>query len=335
MDAIIFFYKKRNLTRPLLTITEEKGYRLIRVGINGGESSWFGRPIPMPPEAVGGREAAGERKNAGRRSAAGEGKTLGKGDNTEQVGGTLRKENLWKKLFFFCRARMRRREETQERKRQQERYEKAARVLEEEAGELVEAILSKTEALDDCGCVYMDGVRPLLTGEGLVAGVWKKRWVMPEFADYRAYKWVAFLLPYAAHADFVLLGTASCIPETVKACARSMKSLRWILREEDYDEEAQDFIEDFYEEYGLAIMVQTVTGRNGFRSLCLEAARPVCVFDFTDEVKFFWGGLVSGSVWLDFASLEEKQRRLERMAPGIAYFSMKKLWSEVKSEISP
>lgn len=325
MDAIIFFYKKRELTKPLLTITEEKGYRLIRVGICGGESSWFGRPIPMPPEAVGGKNVAGrgsavEEKNAEERE-----------DTTGQVGRISWKKRFWKRLFFCCRERRRRCEEAQERKRQQERYEESTRVLEKEVGELAEAILSKTEALDDCACVYMDGVRPLLTGEGLVAGMWKKSWMMPEFVDYRAYKWAAFLLPYAAHADFVLLGAAPCIPEAVKACARSMKSLRWILREKDYVEEVQDFIEEFYEEYGLAIIVQTVAGRNGFRSLCLEAARPVCVFDFTDEAKFFWGGLTSGSVWLDFASLEEKQRRLERLAPGIAYFSMKKLWAEVKS----
>lgn len=308
----------------MLSVTREKGYQLIRVSICGGEGSWFGRPIPALPEPVG--EDAGQRAGAEREAAAGQADVAGKREIPERIDAARRKKHFLAGLIFRCKERKRKREEAQEWERQRESYEEAVCRLEQELQCLSEEILSKTQEPEDCACVYTDGAKAMLAGEGLLARLWKNCWPAPEFVDYKAYRWVEFLLPYAAHADFVLLGTAPCVPETVKACARGMRSLRWILREKDCGEEVQDFVEEFYEEYGLAIIVQTVAGRNGFRSLCLEAAKPVSVLDFTDEVKFFWGGLASGSVWLDFASLEEKGKRMERLAPGISYFSMKKLW---------
>lgn len=321
MDAIIFFYKKRELDKPQLTVTREKGYRLIRVGICGGENSWFGRSVPALPEAAeeadGRRDAAGN--GAGSRDGA-EGGIPGRAD------GFRRRKRFPAGLILRRRERKRRREEARERERQRKSHEEAVRALEQELRDLSEEILSKTKEPEDCVCVYTDGAKAVLAGGGILAKLWKNCWQMQELADYRTYGWVEPLLPYAVHPDYVLLGTAPCVPEAVRASARGMRSLRWILREKDCGGEEQDFVEEFYEEYGLAIIVQTVQGRNGFRSLCLEAAKPVCVLDFTDEVKFFWGGLAPGSVWLDFSSQEEKGRRMERLAPGISYFSMKKLW---------
>jgi len=310
MDTIILFYKKRELKEAALAVAEMDGYRLVRVGIRGGEIDWFGRRMPVPI-CAGGPDAHVPVENI----------TDGREDAD-----TGAKENRKYSPFIWIREWRRKREEKREQELFRKAREETAHILEKEVRELAEHIYARTDALDDCACVYMDGVKPLLTGEGLLPEIWNRNWSMHEFADYTGYRWVRLLLPRAVYPHFVLLGKADCIPELLEDCARRMKSLRWILKEKDCDGEVLGVIEDFYEENGLAIIQQTVTGRNGFRTLCLEAAEPVCILDFTDEVKFFLGGLAEGSVWLDFASIEEKGRRMARLAPKISYVSLKELW---------
>lgn len=312
MDAIIFFYKKRDILEPVLTVGNGEGYRLVKVGICGGEDSWLGQPLPRQPVF---------------------GHVTGNADTPSDCHDEDFRKSFFLRLakemmrpFSRCKEKRQKLLEELEQIRLQKQYEADVCVLDDSIKKTVQCILEKTEILDDCACIYTDGVRALLLGDGLIAELWKKNWDVREFVDYREYKWARLLLPFAVQTHFVILGTAPCIPEVTKACARRMKSLRWILREKDCGEPVEDFIDDFYEDYGLAVELQTVTGRNGFRTLCLEAVKPICVLDFTDEAKLFWGGLASGSIWLDFASLEAKERRLERLAPGIQYVSLKKLW---------
>lgn len=281
-----------------------RDYRLIRVGLNGKENNWFGQSLEPFAAEPRHQEGTGEKR----------------------------------KRVFILDWLLGRREERKEQKRlererlaQQRCYEERLEALEGELKELAASILAGTEEWDDCACIYMDGMRPMLCGDGVLAGLWKKSWNVREFVDYKEFRWASLLLPYAAHFNYVFLGTAPCIRQIAEACARNMKSLRWILREKELTEEVQEFVEDFYDEYGLAVILQTVAGRNGYRTLCLEAIKPVCVLDFTEETKLFWGGLADESVWLDFASLEEKERRVERLAPGIAYLSLKKLWCRKQS----
>lgn len=312
MDAIIIFCKKRDIAEPVLTVENGEGYRLVKVEICAGEDSWFGQSLPGQPVLE---------------SMTADADTSSDGsDENCRKGFFLRLAKNMMRPFYRHKEKRQRLIEELEQIRLQKQYEADVCALDDSIKRMVQRILEKTEILDDCTCVYTDGVKSILLGDGLLSELWKKNWDMREFVDYREYKWARLLLPFAVQTHFVILGTAPCIPELTRACARRMKSLRWILREKDYGEAAEDFADDFCEDYGLAVELQTVTGRNGFRTLCLEAVKPICVLDFTEEGKLFWGGLAPGSVWLDFASLEAKERRLERLAPGIRYVSLKKLW---------
>ena len=325
MDVIIFFYKKRNIDKPVLSVENRNGYRLVKVGICAGADNWFGQPLPVL-QTTGRLLAEQTVFEVSEEKADG-----GEGGAYRNLCGKMLTE-LFRRIsshgFFSMRKEKRRRlcEELEQIQRQKQ-YEEAVCTLEADVRELAQTILRRTEELDDCSCVYTEGVKTLLLGDGLLTELWRKNWNVRQFAEYREYRWARLLLPAVANTHFVILGTALCVPEIVKACAQRMKSLRWILKEKDYGEAEQDFVDEFYEDYGLAVQLQTVVGRNGFCTLCLEAVKPVCILDFTEEAKLFWGGLAAGSVWLDFASLEGKERRLERLAPDISYVSLKKLWN--------
>lgn len=373
MDTIIFFYKKSDLEKPLMTVRESGNYRFLKIGLNITAEQWFRMPIPKllqeaeedgirpvpekercdgevtpPAEACIGSQAAkqpiGKRKagrgfglrsffGMGRREKTGQKDSSGKcrGENSvreacsrkKHRGKDSRKISFGKNQIERERVRI----EELERMHRRQQYETAVELLEGAMGSIVRTALKGVGELDFCACVYGSGVRKLLLGETPLAVHWNKAWTVPEFADYREYRWGVELLPYVTCSRLVVLGVVPDIPLILKSCARKMKSLRWILPERDYGEAVQAFIEDFYEDYGLAISVQTVTGRNAFRTLCLESVEPVCILDFTDETKFFFGGLEPGSVWLDFLSVEEKAKRLERLAKNVSYYSLKRLWT--------
>ena len=340
MDAIIIFSKKRELKEPVITVEAGEGYRLVKVGICAGEDHWFGQTLPgqpvpgkskpgqlipgksMPWQPVPGKFLMGQAITGQLISEQQQSKWVEPG----QILPGRRILSMFSRLFSRRKEKRQRLLEELEQIRLQKQYEVEVSALEDSMKKMVQSILDKTEILDDCTCIYADSVKSLLLRDGLLSELWKRNWEVREFADYQEYRWASLLLPFATQTHFVILGNAPCIPEVTKACARRMKSLRWILPEKDYGEAVEDFADDFYDDYGLAIEVQTVAGRNGFRTLCLEAVKPICILDFTEEGKLFWGGLASGSVWLDFASMEAKEKRLERLAPGIQYVSLKKLW---------
>ena len=156
--------------------------------------------------------------------------------------------------------------------------------------------------------------------------LWQQYWQIPEFNAYLQPRWVEPLLENAMLHHFVVLGYAECTPAVILHCARRMKSLRWILQEQDCTEELQDFIDDFYEDYGLAATLQPLEGGRAFVRLLLVSKDPVCVLDFTGEARISPGGIAKGSIWIDFQSVEEKARRVLERQEGISYFSLKEIW---------
>ena len=124
-------------------------------------------------------------------------------------------------------------------------------------------------------------------------------------------------MPQAVQPHFVILGMAPCLFEVIEACARRMKSLRWILPEEDCDEELQGFVEDFCTEYGLAIMLEPFGSAAALKRLRLVCGQPVNVLDFTGEAYMAVSDVPKGSVWLDMFSVEEKRRRIAARGGGI------------------
>lgn len=270
-------------------------YLLVKVEMDIDRGQWFGTALPAEPQPL-------------------------KEPTSQGRLGWLRRSRE---------IRVRRREYEQMRRE----YERGVGELEAEIQRLAEevsAAVERTGVTGGVNCVYEAELSFLSRGEEWLAGRWKEFWNIPEFQDYREFRWVKPLLTQAKGPCFILLGTAPCIPLLLPQCARRMKSLHWYLREEDCTEEIQEFAEDFYVEYGLAITMQPLEGRNVFRTLRLESKEPVCVLDFTEEEKIFAGELAEGSVWLDFSSVEEKGRRVQRLAPGVRYDSLKRRWKQCK-----
>lgn len=269
-------------------------YLFVRVELNADRTQWCGTALPSLPQPP-----------------------------VKEPG---RKRRGW------LRRRREARAERREYEQKRQEYERARDALETSMQRLAEEIpqaMEQAGATGETSCVY-EGELDFLSGEEGLAGTWRRFWNIPEFQDYREFRWVEPLLRSAGGPHFILLGTAACVPQLLQNRARRMKSLRWYLWEEDCTGEIQEFAEDFYIEYGLAAALMPLTEKNSFRRLRLETKEPVCVLDFTEEEKIFGGGLAPGSVWLDFASLEEKGRRLGRQASGVRYDSMKQRWKGFK-----
>ena len=313
MDTIIYFYKKRNLEKPAIETVQMKDYLLVRVGMNVGENRWFSHAFNPT--------------------------------------GTARTDAVKPQYCHTLKARLLEHREQRRRirlKRQQRRQLQETR--EQVSVEIQRFLTELGKNVDDryeCRCVYADAVRHCLVipeereisrremddsrVEDVAAAcwlplLWLQLWQFPEFDAYLQPQWVKPLLENARLHHYVVLGAAHSVPATILHCAPRMKSLRWFLQERDCGQEMQDFVEDFYEEYGLAVTLQPLEGERTFSRLLLETLEPVCVLDFTGEPHIPVGGLARGSIWLDFCSVEEKARQMTEKGEGIFYFSIKELW---------
>lgn len=339
MDTIIFFYQKRNPVQREISLMYQEDYLFAKVGICADRHSWFGCPVPHapePPESMPDASLSVKKSRELRMQDGASGKGVTGHENRAQTPGEYR-EN-----WFVRRIKMRERQ--RELRRQQQEYMQKLQEYKERQEELAASIrqlwkevFSEVERAGGGGevrCVYEDSLRFLAEGQGEAAICWSPVWNIPEFRDYKSMRWLRPLLEYVRHSDFILLGVADCIPAILQKLARRMKSLQWYLLEEDLSEEVQGWVEDFYEDYGLAITLRELTGGNTFSKLRLKSGEPVCVMDFTEEEKLFAENLAGGSIWLDFASVEGKSRRMERQAPEVSYMSLKKYWGE-KTKMKP
>ncbi|MCM1056889.1 MAG: hypothetical protein NC517_04705 [Firmicutes bacterium] len=302
----------------------QEDYLFAKVGICADRHSWFGCPLPhapLPAESVQVQSGISQRETCPGEAERGR-----------------------KCRSHWLGRRRKAREMRREQRRQQQEYMQRLQEYEEQREELTasirqlwEEVFSEVERAGGSGevsCVYEDSLRFLAEGQGEAARCWSPVWNIPEFRDYKSIRWLQPLLEYVRYSDFILLGTADCVPVILQRLARRMKSLRWYLLQEELDEKVQGWVEDFYEEYGLAITLQQLTGVNAFRQLKLESGEPVCVMDFTEEEKFYAGKLAGGSIWLDFSSVDGKSGRMERQAPEVSYMSLKKYWG-AKTKIKP
>lgn len=317
-----------------------KGYLLVRVALNVGEGRWFSHgfaPTGMSESEQISQAAAdrtdcssdrGQRVSDGRQRAAG----------AAHPTGFLRKY-LWEYRERHRRLRFRR----QQRKQFEEVQIQVSQEMQRFLAELSQTVDDRYE----CRFVYADAVRKCLAlpedwshslreneslNKAAIAEacwlplLWQKYWQFPEFDAFLQPQWVEPLLENARLHHFVVLGLADSTPAAILHCAHSMKNLRWFLQERDCGQEVQDFVEDFYEDYGLAVTLQPLLGERAFARLLLETMEPVCVLDFTGEPHIPTGGLARGSIWIDFCSVEEKGRRILERGTSISYFSVKETW---------
>lgn len=177
-------------------------------------------------------------------------------------------------------------------------------------------------------CVYEAYLK-----ERLDRSLWRQYWEIPEFSDYRQYMWAEKLMQYSFPGTYILLGYADCLPRIMREYSKSLRSVKWFLKEAQYTPWVEELTEDFPAEYGLAIEVHLLVDREPWLRVCPNSEIPVNVLDFTGEEKLSACELAEGSVWLDMDSLDGKCRRIETRNPGVSYFSLKKLWKQRQKEV--
>ncbi len=311
MDTIIYLYRKRNLSEPAIDTFRMKDYLLVRAGLDMESDRWFGHKLIPPGEIPPGEISPWT-------------------EQSSQAGLRERMRTFWEKRRALRVLR-----------RQRAACNRELAEIRREIQAFCEEMLPLIDQRFECRCVYEDTIRHCLTGGQRsgweeyrqdrdigeeLAGIWREYWRVPEFEEYLELRWTEPLLVYARLHHFVALGTAPCIFELFSLCARRMKSLRWFLKEADHTVELQEAVADFYEEYGAAASIQTLEGERPYARLLLETRDPVCVLDFTGDPRVPVSGLARGSIWIDFMSLEERERRIAAQGSGIAYFSLKETW---------
>ncbi len=392
MDTILFFCKKKGISKPVIEPIGMRTHLLIRIFMDVEPEEWFGVklecevPRTMIPAGEEGRAertrnrvlVRGEDRKFGtkqdcdsskRTKTRGEeeyGKIKGtKVGSTETEGIiTCEKNNITSFMepvrtligFFDVRGRIAKKHRQKEQERQYVRrlqeHEKMLKWIEESVQKLASDILEMTVSWKDCFCVYEDCVRKVLVGKesGNCIGteverednmhinvsfdrghilweVWRKYFGIEEFHGYVQRLWVEEVLIKAVLPHFVILGTAPCLPDIIEKYAHKMKSLRWIMPENEYNQEIQEFMEDFYTEYGLAIMPLVVpAGQRRIQAVCTESSN---ILDFTQEAQRNFRQTAKGSIWLDMLSIEEKRRVCDT---EIAYFSLKEKWKAVRKK---
>ncbi len=165
--------------------------------------------------------------------------------------------------------------------------------------------------------------------------IWNAHWDVPEYTDFRNGKWIDRLMTHALHSHFIVLGVEDCIPAILYAHSRQLKSVRWILREEEFDGTIQNFLDSFYEETGIAIEIRLLDKTQPWWRVCLAGTAAADVLDFSGESRVSASGLAAGSVWLDMDSKEGMERRMEAGSPQVFYFSIKKEWKQRQKDCFP
>lgn len=339
MDTILYLYKKKGLKEPELEPVGLKTHMLIRIAVDVQKEEWFGIRLGEQRE----REKQTEQSEQGAKSGPAERKMPQRAEPSE-----ISVLPFLRRLMRKRQEQKRKKAEEQGRQRQAALEEERIRAVEDSLRKLVSEIRELAGGPEECFCVYEDGVRRWLIREeepGIAAfgdsekparreqilpSLWEKYFRAEEFRAWQDRFWVDLLLTRAESEHYVILGTAPCLFSLIEDCARGMKSLSWFLQETEYSEEIGEFIEDFYTEYGLAIILRTLEGPAAWRKLVLVCGQPVNVLDFTGEAKIPVSGVCGGSVWLDMLSVEEKQRRIAAQGRGIAYFSLKEYWKRAQ-----
>lgn len=333
MDTIIYLYHSREAQKYSIEKWQEKEYCLIRLGI----------PVPLWKNLHLLEQGLEESKDAERfedgvKSGSGSGKateserTLQKSIKPKWFAGKKRKRKR-QKLEETLQAGLAEQgtQLTQEKQEQRLRRQEERQKLQKEIKPLLDELSELQTALCLLGdnphwtyCVYEDYLR-----EKIDTKLWWECWKLPEFREYHEFVWAEALMQSATKDSFLILGYAPCVGTILNRHATKTRNVKWIMKPEQYTEAVQEFIEAFYQEYGLAISVQLLEEGEEWIRFRPSGVMAVNVLDFSGEEKLSACDVGKGSIWLDMDSLEGKERRIETRCPQIAYFSLKKQWSHL------
>lgn len=157
-------------------------------------------------------------------------------------------------------------------------------------------------------------------------GWWQGNWPYPEYRDFFRQEYAERLLHQGisktgSKQHFLILGFVDFLPKLLRRSLAHIKSIQLLVKEEN--EAVEAFIEDVYEEYGIAVNCRE---QESFENMRLACPNPTVILDFTGAEKISAIDAAPGSAWLDMGSLDEKRRRIEAQGGSISYFSVKKEW---------
>jgi hypothetical protein len=310
MDTILFIYKKKDVKFPFVEAISQNTYMLVKIGMDVEPYRFCIQCMPH--------------KKPKPEITAENGRTL---EGWDWINPKYRKE----------------RREIRTQQKEWKEYETLMDTLMDRCKihteELIARMMKETVPYVDeysgCYCVFEKSVRDVLFGDNPVGRVWQGMWRAKEFTFYTEQPWVQLIMPSAENYHFIVLGESPCVPNLLTQSADRMKSLRWIIDEDfaqAHDEELEDFAENFYQEQGLAVSIERVQGKNGFKKLQLTCKEPSNILDFTGEDKISIGEVAKGSIWLDMKSSEEKCRRFSQNGTAIQYFSLREKWRQTQKK---
>ena len=308
MDTILYFYSKKDLRKPLVEAISQNTFMLVKIGMDVEPFRWFIQLMPNKRP---------------------------KPDMTEVDGKKLSGWDWINPKYYQERKRLK------EWKKSWKSYEmtmdtlavRCSMHLEVLITSMIKELVPYVDEYSQCFCIYDRSVKDVLYGQNPVGKVWSRMWKVKEFTLYAEMPWIQHLIPLAVLNHFVVLGHSSYIPELLTECVNRMKSLRWILEEsyaKAHSEELEDFAENFYQEYGLAISMEYVREENGFNKMQLVCREPSNILDFSGEDKISAADVAEGSLWLDMYSSEEKCQRFAGRSTGVEYLSLRKKWRDTQ-----
>lgn len=311
MDTILYFYNKNEkLRRPVVEAISQETFMLVKIGMDVEPFRWFIQLMPnkkTKPEML-------EETNI---------KLKGWDWFNPKYHKERRQIKIWESNWRSYEATM------------DSLMVRCSMHVETLIRTMIRELIPYVDEYSECYCIYENSVRDVLLGDNPVGKVWRSIWKVKEFSLYTEMPWVQYLTSMAVLNHFVILGHSSCIPELLTECADRMKSLRWILEESyarAHSEELEDFAENFYQEYGLAISMEYVQGENGFNKMQLVCKEPSNILDFSEEDKISNESVAEGSLWLDMHSSEEKCQSLAWRNPDVEYLSLRKKWHDTQKK---
>lgn len=155
---------------------------------------------------------------------------------------------------------------------------------------------------------------------------------VPEFQEFMELKWVERLVQESVGDHFVVLGEAACIRQILWELSPRMKSLLWVAPDRASEEMLEDFAEEFYQETGLAMRLQFLPENTTYGQYVIPEhsyKEPVTILDFVEDKYIPRFYPPAGSVWLDMAPGEDKERRIRARGLSCNLVSLRKQWKNL------
>ncbi len=325
METIIYFVRKKGLSEPLVEPIGMKTYLLVRVSLDMDAEKWCGIDLHKPEKP--------EYRSAGALQCA---------DivTREQVGSVPPRfpveDSFGYRIVHPIQTYRRRREENALRQQEcQHRFEILReyhlrleqwkeRVQKSECSlrKLAEELAQLQEPGEMMYAVYEDDWQENF--------LWYRHITILKFKDYDVPFWIKQLLPEHLPYHIVIIGKNWHICSILEQYSARLKSIRWFLPEREYDGEFREYLESFYEEYGLVISCRTYSDVNMLRRETIQCQECAIILDFTGDSNLSAAGLCRGSMWVDIYSIEAKQKKIEGRYPGVTYFSLKSVWKQIQ-----